>query len=333
MVTRVTQLHVVGALKVNILYVAPPIPDFLADSILHGLRSLLGTTVIDVPKAEQMYRNAPPKSFHGRGFTLYKTLHDDIIDRSNIPEKIKSKFFDLIIYGCVSSCYPENEHLHYWDLVKENYPLNKIFLIDGADPTDVKDHLVGAGVYFKREIPNDSRWGSNLVPISFSIPREKIYTGDLDKTRLIAPLIPGSALSYIYDDESSYYKMYQESMFALTWKKAGWDCMRHYEIMANGTLPLFLDIENLPRRTMVPFPSAVMRILLDLPGLNTGNFNPSMTFEYDDRNTITNVDFTQFGFDMREWDEYVNLSQQTRQYLYNNLTTLNVAKYLLEKAK
>jgi len=68
----------------NILYVAPPIPDFLADSVLHGLRSLLGDTVVDVPKAEQMYQYAPPKSFHGRGFTLYRTLHDSQIDRTDI---------------------------------------------------------------------------------------------------------------------------------------------------------------------------------------------------------------------------------------------------------
>jgi len=233
----------------------------------------------------------------------------------------------------VNSCYAENEHLHYWELVKENYPINKIFLIDGADPTNVKDYLIGEGIYFKREIPDDSKWGSSLVPISFSIPREKISKGGVNKTRLIAPLIPGAASTYIYNDEQAYYQMYQESMFALTWKKAGWDCMRHYEIMANGTLPLFLDIENLPQHTMVPFPRIAMKTVLNLPGLHMGKFDPRMTFEYDDRNTITNVDFTEFIFDMKMWDEYVNVSQQTRQYLYNNLTTENVAEDLLEKAQ
>ena len=314
----------------NILYIATPTPDFLSDTVLHGLRSLFGDLVVDVPKAEQMYVNAPPKSFHGRGFTLYKTLHGDIIDRSDIEGKIKNKFFDLIIYGCVRSCYPENEYLHYWKLVKENYPLNKIFLIDGADDTKVRSTLVGEGVYFKREICFS--WEDHVAPISFSIPKEKIYTGEFDKTRLIAPLIPGVESTYIYNDEASYCESYRESMFGLTWKKAGWDCLRHYEIIANGALPLFLDIERLPQHTMEPFPREMVRDILDMPGLNLGEFDSAALFEYDDRNTITNVDFTQFVFDMKMWDAYVDTSQQLRQYLYNNLTTVDVAKYLWEKA-
>jgi len=317
----------------NILFVAPPIPDFLADSLLHGLRSLLGDVVVDMPRAEQMYVNAPPRSFHGRGFTLYRTLSDYTIDRSDIAGKLRHKFFDVVIYSCVNSCYPENEYLHFWGLVKENYPKNKIFLVDGADTTAIKEHLLGEGIYFKREIPNDAPWKNDVLPISFAIPKEKIYTGELNKTRLIAPLIPGVAATYIYNDEASYYQMYQESMFALTWKKAGWDCLRHYEIIANGTLPLFLDIEHLPTKTMIPWPRAAVKDILEMPGLSIGgNYSPSMKFEYDGRNTITNVDFTQFMFDMKMWDAYIDISQQMRHYLYNNLTTVSIAKYLWEKA-
>jgi len=317
----------------KILFVAPLIPDFLADSVLHGLRSLLGDEVVDVPKALQMYVDAPPQSFHGRGFTLYKTLYNDNIDRSDISAKIENKFFDLIIYGCVSSCYPVNEQLHGWDLVKANYPTDKIFLIDGADGTDIKEHLLGEGVYFKREIPDGVPWADEVQPISFTIPREKVYTGSLNKTQVIAPLIPGVDATYTYDSESDYYEMYQKSLFALTWKKAGWDCLRHYEIIANGTIPLFLDIENLPTRTMMPFPRTAVRTMLDLPGLTCGQFKPSAEFVYDDRNTITNVDFSQFSFDMSMWDEYIDVSQKNRQYLYNNLTTFSIAKYLWEVAQ
>jgi len=316
----------------NILFVAPPIPDFLADSVLHGLRSLLGDSVVDVPRAEQMYANAPYRSFHGRGFTLYRTFPTDNIDRTDIVNKIKTKFFDVVIYGCVNSCYPENEFLHFWHEVVDNYSPNKIFLIDGADPPTIKENLLEAGIYFKREIPNDAPWGNRVEPISFTIPREKVFTGEANKIRLIAPLIPGVGSTYVYHHEQLYYQMYQESMFALTWKKAGWDCMRHYEIMANGCLPLFLDIEGLPKRTMIPFPRVAMRSVLEMPGLSLGSFRPDMKFEYDNRNTITNVDFTNFVFDMKMWDEYIFVSQQTRQYLYNNLTTLSIAKYLWEKA-
>ena len=309
----------------KILFVAPPIPDFLADSVLHGLRSLFGDTVVDVPKAEQMYVNAPRREFHGRGFTLYKVFNEGSVDRTDIESKIKTKFFDAVIYGCVNSCYPENEYLHFWDVVKENYPTNKILLIDGADPITLKENLVGEGVYFKREIPDNSPWGSKLVPISFSIPKEKIFTGAADKTRLFAPLIPGVGATYIYYDEQSYYKMYQEALFGLTWKKAGWDCMRHYEIIAQGVLPLFLDIDHLPKRTMIPWPREETRAILEMPGLKLG-FDPSMKFEYDNRNTITNVNFSQFSFDTSAWNEYIERSQKLRRYLFDHLTTENVAK-------
>ena len=40
------------------------------------------------------------------------------------------------------------------------------------------------------------------------------------------------------------------SRFAITMRKAGWDCMRHYEIMANGCIPLFLNFENRPSQTL-----------------------------------------------------------------------------------
>ena len=37
-------------------------------------------------------------------------------------------------------------------------------------------------------------------------------------------------------------------------KKGGWDCMRHYEILANSCIPYFPEINDCPSTTMVPFP-------------------------------------------------------------------------------
>ena len=55
----------------------------------------------------------------------------------------------------------------------------------------------------------------------------------------ISPLIPGKLDTYIYEKERDYYDMYFNSLFALTYKKAGWDCLRHYEILANGCILYF----------------------------------------------------------------------------------------------
>ena len=93
------------------------------------------------------------------------------------------------------------------------------------------------GLFFKREL-NISQ--SNVHPISFAIPKSKIKKSIQQKKNfLLSPLIPGKLKTYIYEDEENYNTMYQNSIFALTYKKAGWDCFRHYEILMNGCIPFF----------------------------------------------------------------------------------------------
>ena len=38
------------------------------------------------------------------------------------------------------------------------------------------------------------------------------------------------------------------------YKKAGWDCYRHYELLMNGCLPFFLDINDCPELTCRSLP-------------------------------------------------------------------------------
>lgn len=96
-----------------------------------------------------------------------------------------------------------------------------------------------------------------LIPITFSIPESKIVSlenDNLKKTKLLSDLIPGQIETYIYNTEEDYYNEYKKSLFAITSKKAGWDCMRHYEIIANGCIPYFPDIKKCPKNTMALFP-------------------------------------------------------------------------------
>jgi hypothetical protein len=93
-----------------------------------------------------------------------------------------------------------------------------------------------------------------LHPITFSIPNEKICEKQNIKTKILSDLIPGNISTYIYNTEEEYYNEYKKSYFAITTKKCGWDCMRHYEILANGCIPYFLNIENCPKKTMSLLP-------------------------------------------------------------------------------
>jgi hypothetical protein len=64
------------------------------------------------------------------------------------------------------------------------------------------------------------------------VPMEKRAGG-------MAPLIPGKTKTYIYATEAEYRHMYAHHIWAQTRKKSGWDCFRHWEIMAAGCIPVW----------------------------------------------------------------------------------------------
>ena len=72
-------------------------------------------------------------------------------------------------------------------------------------------------------------------------------------------MIPGKKSTYTYDNETEYCKMYQNSIFALTYKKNGWDTLRHCEILMNGSIPLFLDIEKCPNNSLYFYPKDLLK--------------------------------------------------------------------------
>ena len=87
-------------------------------------------------------------------------------------------------------------------------------------------------------------------PISFSIPinkweRHANLRSSNRKLRHFSLLTPGDHSTYIYADENQYITQYAESYFALTWKKAGFDALRHYEILAAGAIPFFMDVSSM----------------------------------------------------------------------------------------
>ena len=111
-------------------------------------------------------------------------------------------------------------------------------------------------------------WHRDFVSFPYCIPDE-LFAGDNDdvllplekKKYVISPLIPGDTSNYLFraGEEAKYYEMYRQSMFAHTCKKGGWDCLRHYEILAAGCIPIFEDLENCPPDTLVSFPKDLLR--------------------------------------------------------------------------
>ena len=151
-----------------------------------------------------------------------------------------------------------------------------------------------------------------LHPITFSIPKEKICNPNNVKTKILSDLIPGNINTYIYNTEEEYYNEYKKSYFAITKKKAGWDCMRHYEILANGCIPYFINIEECPEYTMYLLPKEL--------------FIQSNKL-YDDKFKNKNI----YEITENEINEYNILQQKLFEYTKTYLTTDKMVEYILKK--
>jgi len=224
-------------------------PDYMSDMVFHGGKSLLGLDFYESSKMWYMYDDVQNKSsLYGRGFTMYGKISSSLY--SGLPggviDLIKDKYFDKIIYGSIWRCS------NYFDIVSKVYHKNDIILIDGEDEQDnINNNFVNLGKYFKREYNNSV---DGVFPISFGIPEELILKSVGEKKKIISDIIPNSNKNYSFDNESDYYSEYSSSWFANTQKKGGWDCLRHYEIMMNGCIPLFHDLENCPKNTLTTLP-------------------------------------------------------------------------------
>ena len=280
----------------HILYVTNPfdtaahsggfISDYLNDLLFYGLTELDNIRVIDSTPIFSLYKQYQyfirPKNLWG-GFTSFWLLDHDFNDeldrRLNITEKIEDKFFDLIIYGNIRRC------ADYYDLANKIYPPNKIIFIDGNDDTSI---IQSPNPYFKRELTTSQ---PNVFPISFAFPTCKLTNTNHNKTKAWATCIPGKPQTYIFKDESSYYKDYQSSFYAVSKKKAGWDCMRHYEILGNYCVPYF-DMSNCPKQTLHNFPKQQITTLMNLvPKVNKETYYSLMDelFNYTKQHLTTEV--------------------------------------------
>lgn len=268
--------------------------DYQCDMLFHGLRTLLGADCVDVNKLTFMYQGEPHPPF----YTVYALLPDIPVDRENIVEKIQNRYFDAVIYGSIQRCQA------HFDLVRAVYPRERIALIDGEDDYVISPFR-GHGWYFKREL---SVSDADLLPIEFAIPEEKIRPIDISrKEQRMAPCDPRDRSTYkFYGNESAYYDQYSDSFFGYTMKKGGWDCCRHYEIIAAGCLPYFIGLEECPPRTMEWLPKG---LLLEARRV---------------ADSTTVMDDTGLA-------NWVNLMSQVRAHLREHLTTAALAKRVLER--
>mgnify|MGYP006879002181 CR=1 FL=1 len=259
----------------NILFLTESREDYLADSLLHGLVSL-GLNVVDYPRKDILYQEqrqykeqgdrVDPITIRGGGFTLYGLLPERPIDRRAVIQRLEAGLFDVVILGQVWRQWGQLLDLAPW---LQSIP---VVLLDGDDDRRLF-HRSGTRLrrygwqpfpirskrcfYAKREWQGgngSSRW-VQMIPTGFSIPAAKIMPLELSaKTQRFASHCvdaevaaeEGLKTAYAFNSEADYYYNMAASRFAISTCRGGWDCLRHYEIAAAGTLLCFRDLQSKP---------------------------------------------------------------------------------------
>lgn len=265
----------------RVLVVGSSAEDYLADSLFHGLQALLGANAVDVPRADHMYFDFPHREkLYGRGFSLFTRAPDTHPLRTRYEEQLATGTFDIVVFANI------HRTPHEFVRLLPHLASSRVAILDGEDdvrhfPTArALAHHPGllplrfgpSWLYFKREWVPDSTPKSHdklaaqhslappvsqIRPISFSIPddvlisREQLYatrTQDFPHhivdTEVAAAI--GRQTKYAFDDEAAYHADLAASRFGITTKRAGWDCLRHYEIAARGAIPCFRDLDLKP---------------------------------------------------------------------------------------
>lgn len=285
--------------------------DYLELTLVHGLRSLMGNDFVEYPKKKILYGDfseSPKDKLHGKGFTFCsESIPDTLYNRDNL----KVKDFDVVIHG---------SGFIYGDIWQVDHPNQ--FWTDGNDlygnaPRKINfngENIIGTQYTercFKRELVENF---PTVWPIGFGIPESKIQIPIMENKQLYQITAPSDACffensGYKFEYESAYYEDMRRSWFGLTCKKGGWDCLRHYEILASGACLLFKDYDKKPE-------------LCEPIGLPTLSYSTKEELDEIMSRLIVNGKTT---------EEYRNLLYYQRKWLNERGTTLARAQQIVEK--
>ena len=239
---------------------------------------------------------------------------------SPLINKIIEEYYDLVKLGYpFLSIFPEEIVL----TALFNKPEYKHLLYNQHESRHIQIHerFQSKGYYFehrdyKKYTPNkftpEKCTPERIFPLSFCIPDECVVDKIPKKEFLLASLIPGDVSTYTFkkDQEKEYYEMYQKSRFALTKMKGGWDCLRHYEILMNGCIPLFENLKDCPKYTMTTYPK-----------------------ELNDEAYLLYEKFKQNSQNEENIKSYDTLASKFLDHTRKNCTTSATAKYFLNNIK
>ncbi|CAF3867732.1 unnamed protein product [Rotaria sordida] len=157
-----------------------------------------------------------------------------------------------------------------------------------------------------------------------SIPRQVLINQQLKivdqiclpkKFKDFSELIPGKLQTYkfSFENEIDYRRLYSTAYFAITMKKGGWDCNRHYEIISSGTMPFFDKLNEAGNYTLSLLPKSILYEAQTIPGVT--RYNMSINHQLFDLN------------------QYNLLLHRLLYYAKHRLTTIKIVEYILKIIK
>ena len=160
------------------------------------------------------------------------------------------------------------------------------------------------------------------------------------KSRDFAPMVPLHPETYSFRSEEAYYDQYASSLFGFTMKKSGWDCLRHYEILASGAVPYFFGLDALERLplTMAPFPRALVREAMRLPGvppeasLRRLVYSKSLSFNASARGSAWEAPALRIDHAVFDRPRFCALQRQLLAHTRASLTAATLARHVLDEA-
>ena len=221
----------------RVLYLQANAEDYLADSLLHGLREVLGDQLVDVPRRDALYDGLDPgkrRKLYGRGFTLYGLLPEIDVEREWPIARALDGGFDVVVLADI--------HRNWGPWLRLRPELGRlrangttVVAIDGGDSAVMYPYgptwwrrmrpwplprAHGRVHYLKRELqpltariryygllPGSLGLGllsRHVKPISFSIPQEHLASGDERKEKLLATHVVDPEVAAIVGATTSY---------------------------------------------------------------------------------------------------------------------------------
>jgi hypothetical protein len=314
--------------------------DYLTDGLFYYVKNNSNYDVYECPWMAHMYKNSPSdrKLITRGGFGIRKEIEKtpNILSVNDTIKMIEDKFFDIIITDArtmsewwhnrgISPFY--NNAIKIRDCFLKCYPKNKIIFLDGDDQQHhIYREFYGNSLYFKRELAVEDK---ELIPIGYCFPEDKFrkLNNFQEKNKIIATCIPGVMNTYIFNDSNSYYEDYRTSLFGLTWKKLGWDCFRHHEILFSSCIPIFPDIEDCPSLTMTHYPKELCKEILKSSFLKDSRHEKYC--QHWDLYAYRDVRINLNLLSKEQYDDYLG---RFTEHALNNLTSKKMFEYILKYA-